>query len=98
VNSSVVWLSTTKTAEKLGITPKFLRENRLKLFKAGRHYRLKNPHASRPTYVWHAERCEKLLNKATRDAANIEASQTPAAIARGDQLPLINGVKSYPIE
>ncbi|MFK8182302.1 MAG: hypothetical protein AB8B99_02930 [Phormidesmis sp.] len=95
--ATIGWISTTKTAKKLGVKPKFLRENRLKLFKAGRHYRPKNPHAYRPTYVWHYERCEQLLNKAAKDAAKIEVSQTSVAVAKGTQLPFLKCVEPYEI-
>lgn len=92
------WLGTTKAAKELDVTPKYLRENRLKLFKAGHHYRLINPTAARPTYKWHLERCEALLNKATRDAAKVESSQKAAIKGRGTQLPLVEGIDPYEIE
>ncbi|KPQ34595.1 MAG: hypothetical protein HLUCCA11_13865 [Phormidesmis priestleyi Ana] len=91
------WLSTTPAAAELGVTPKFLRENRLKLFEAGRHYRLKNPTAYRPSYVWQIEACVNLLNQATREAAAIEKGQLRAAAGRGSQLPLVPGVEPYEI-
>lgn len=91
------WLSTTAAAKELGVTPKFLREHRLKLFEAGRHYRLKNPTAYRPSYAWHLESCSNLLNQATKEAAALEKSQLRAAAGRGSQLPLVPGVKPYEI-
>lgn len=92
------WLSTTKAAEELNVTSKYLREKRLELFTAAYHYRLINPTAARPTYKWHLKRCEALLNKATRDAAKLESSQQPAAAARGVQLPFLDDVEPCEIE
>ncbi len=90
------WYSTTAAAAQLDVTPKFLRENRLKLFKAGRHYLLKNPTSYRPSYTWHVERCRELLTKATTAAANLEQNQ--AAAGRGVQLSVVDGVEPYEIE
>ncbi|MEL6260476.1 MAG: hypothetical protein AAFR12_05355 [Cyanobacteria bacterium J06626_6] len=92
------WLSTTKTANQIGVTAKFLRENRLSLFKPGRHYKLKNPNAHRPTYLWHAERCDQVLKKATKQAAVLESNQKTVAKGRGVQLPFLPEVEAYDIE
>lgn len=91
-------LSTTKAAQKLGVTAKYLREKRLELFRPGYHYWLVNPTAARPTYKWHFERCNALLTKATKDAASLESSQQPAAAGRGVQLPFLDDVEPYDIE
>lgn len=55
------WVTTSVAARELGCTAKFLREQRDKLFKLGRHYRSLNPHAWRPTYRWHLKRCQQLM-------------------------------------
>jgi len=56
------WLDTDRAAVKLGITPRQLRELRKQgFFKAGKHYRKKNPLAARPAYIWHVEKCLKIL-------------------------------------
>ncbi len=56
------WIETEQAAFKLGITPRQLLKLRSKgVFKAGKHYRKKNPIAARPTYVWNVDRCEKVL-------------------------------------
>ncbi|WP_103666438.1 hypothetical protein [Pseudanabaena sp. BC1403] len=56
------WIPTEQAAVELGITPRQLRKLRLQgVFKAGKHYRKKNPIAARPTYVWHCDRCAKVL-------------------------------------
>ncbi|MBW4485060.1 MAG: hypothetical protein KME14_21190 [Tildeniella torsiva UHER 1998/13D] len=56
-----VWLSTTEAAAELGCGPKYLRENRDKIFKKGTHYRVLNPEAWRPTYRWHIKKIQKLM-------------------------------------
>ncbi len=53
------WVGTTEAAEALGVSAKFLRENRTALFKKGVHWKAKNPYAYRPTYIWHVQNCEK---------------------------------------
>jgi len=56
------WMDTDLAAIELGITRRQLLKLRLKgVFKSGKHYRKKNPIAARPTYVWHIERCSKIL-------------------------------------
>lgn len=56
------WLETDQAAVQLGITPRQLLKLRSKgIFKVGRHYRKKNPVAARPTYIWHVEKCSKIL-------------------------------------
>jgi hypothetical protein len=56
------WIDTDQAAFQLGITRRQLLKLRLQgVFKAGKHYRKKNPIAYRPTYVWHVERCSKIL-------------------------------------
>jgi len=56
------WLETEKAALQMGITPRQLLKLRSKgIFKAGKHYRKKNPVAYRPTYIWHVEKCSKIL-------------------------------------
>lgn len=92
------WISTTALATELGVSAYFLREKRTTLFKPKKHYRLKNPTAARPTYVWNLAACKAHLNRATEEAAAIEASQSAALAGRGSQLPLVPGVEAYEIE
>lgn len=89
------WLSTTIVAKEVGVKSQFLRENRLKFFRPGYHYRLKNPTAYRPTYTWHLDRCKAYFDKATKAAAEIESSQNAAMNGRGVQLTLIDDVEPY---
>ncbi|MEM9087427.1 MAG: hypothetical protein AAGC93_01670 [Cyanobacteria bacterium P01_F01_bin.53] len=91
------WIPTTLLAKELGVNPRYLQRNRLKLFKAGHHYRVVNPTSYRPTYRWHPGRCAALLEKETKQAAKIETSQQPKASGKGTQLPFIDGVESYEI-
>lgn len=94
----VNWISTTALAEQLGVRPKFLRENRTKLFQPAIHYRLKNPTAYRPTYVWHPTKCQTVFGKATKEAAAIEAGQSAVATGRGIQIPFLPEVPPYEID
>lgn len=56
------WIETEQAAVELGITPRQLLKLRSKgVFKAGKHWRKKNPIAARPTYIWHVEKCSKIL-------------------------------------
>ncbi|MDX2254701.1 MAG: hypothetical protein NW214_04215 [Pseudanabaenaceae cyanobacterium bins.39] len=56
------WMETEQAALQLGITPRQLLKLRSKgIFKAGKHWRKKNPIAARPTYIWHVEKCSKIL-------------------------------------
>ncbi len=56
------WIDTDQAAVELGITRRQLLELRRQgHFKAGQHYRKKNPTAHRPTYIWHVEKCSKIL-------------------------------------
>ena len=52
------WVSTSTLANELGVTSKHIRQ-RLKdeVLKPSEHYRNINPHAWRPTYRWHLEKC-----------------------------------------
>lgn len=54
------WLDTNTIAARLGISPRQLRKIRPGM-KAGHHYRVKNPQAYRPEYLWHLERIEEYL-------------------------------------
>jgi hypothetical protein len=56
------WLTTTQAAIALGCSPKFLRSNMDRLFKRGKHYRVLNPSAWRPTYRWHLGRIQKMMD------------------------------------
>lgn len=56
------WVSTSAAAAAVGVSPQFLLRNRSKLFRAGKHYRNKNPKAYRPTYQWHVKNIEQLLS------------------------------------
>lgn len=56
------WIETEQAALQMGITPRQLLKLRSKgVFKAGKHYRKKNPIAARPSYLWHVEKCSKIL-------------------------------------
>lgn len=55
------WLPTTQAATELGCSPKFLINNRNVLFLKGKHYRVLNPKAWRPTYRWHVDRIKKVM-------------------------------------
>ncbi len=57
------WVTTRELATALGVSNSFLWKNRETLFKQGEHWRLVNPYAWRPTYRWHLERCQKLMNR-----------------------------------
>ncbi|MGB3787802.1 MAG: hypothetical protein WA949_07315 [Phormidesmis sp.] len=92
------WIGTTALSKEIGVSRKFLWNNRLKLFQAGRDYRLKNPTAYRPTYTWHRERCKAIFTRATKAAADKESSQQATIRGRGVQLPIIDGVEPYEIE
>ena len=92
------WFSTTAAAEALNLSPKQLLRYRKTIFKARRHYLLKNPTAYRPTYTWHVDRCRKVLEDASVKAERIEQSQAAAVVGRGTQLPFIEGVEPYEIE
>lgn len=54
------WVETDIAVEFLGITARQLRAIRVQL-KAGYHYRVKNPKAVRPRYLWHVARIEPVL-------------------------------------
>lgn len=62
------WVTTTEAAKSLGCSAKYLRSQRGKLFKRGRHYRSLNPHAWRPTYRWNITALREVM----------EASDDPA--------------------
>lgn len=55
------WVTTSKAAEALGVSAKFLRAQRDQLFKKGTHYRVVNPAAWRPEYRWHLKQLESLM-------------------------------------
>ena len=55
------WVTTSKAAEALGVSAKFLRTQRDQLFKKGTHYRVVNPAAWRPEYRWHLKKLESLM-------------------------------------
>lgn len=54
------WVDTDVAVETLGITARQLRTIRPQL-KAGYHYRVKNPKARKPRYLWHVTRIESVL-------------------------------------
>ncbi|MGB3492791.1 MAG: hypothetical protein WBA57_08685 [Elainellaceae cyanobacterium] len=58
------WVPTTIAAESLGVGREFLLAHRFDLFEQGKHWRLINPHAVRPTYRWHLKRLENLMETA----------------------------------
>lgn len=59
---NLLWASTVLAAKELGITPRELLALRAKgVLKRKQHYRVKNPIAARPTYVWNIPNCEETL-------------------------------------
>jgi predicted ArsR family transcriptional regulator len=56
-----VWVSTSQAAAELGVSTKFLLNQRERLFKKGIHWRCINPEAWRPTYRWHLKRLQQLM-------------------------------------
>lgn len=54
------WVDTEVAVESLGISARQLRTIRTQL-KAGFHYRVKNPKARKPRYLWHVSRIEPVL-------------------------------------
>ncbi len=67
------WSETAAAADEMGITPRQLRRLRKQL-KAGTHYRVKNPRAARPEYLWHVKRIEPLLTPLEEVGDRSEAS------------------------
>lgn len=59
--TSKQWLTTSQAAQALGCSPKFLIRNKDDLFKKGKHYRVLDPRAWRPTYRWHVGRIAALM-------------------------------------
>lgn len=56
------WLETQDACEVLGLKPKQLRQLRTDgLFKAGKHYRVKNPRVARSHYLWNVDAIASLL-------------------------------------
>lgn len=60
------WYETNEAADELGLRPRQLRKLRTKMFKAGKHYRLKNPQATRPEYLWNVESIDATLTSSMR--------------------------------
>jgi len=54
------WFDTNEACEQLGLKPKQLRKLRSQM-KVAHHFRVKNPKAVRPEYLWHVARIEALL-------------------------------------
>ena len=92
------WISTTTLAEQLGVSSKFIRENRTKFFQPATHYRMKNPTAYRPTYTWHPTKCKAIFDEATKEAVAMDSSQSATKAGRGVQLPFIPEAKPYEID
>ncbi len=55
------WVETDIAIQSLGITARQLRSIRAQL-KPGYHYRVKNPTAAKPRYLWHVARIEPVLS------------------------------------
>jgi hypothetical protein len=53
------WFKTTDAAAMLGVSKDFLLEQRGRLFLKGKHWKVLNPRAYRPTYLWHVRNCEQ---------------------------------------
>lgn len=58
------WIETADAAAELGLTPRQLRKLRGQM-NARVHYRVKNPRAARPEYLWNVEAIEKLMEPVT---------------------------------
>lgn len=58
---STKWVSTSKAATELGVSASFLRQQRDRLYKKGKHYRVLNPTAWRPTYQWNVAKIRELM-------------------------------------
>lgn len=56
------WFPTSQAAIKLGCTPKYLLSKKNDLFIRGKHYRVLDPRAWRPTYRWHVERIKAAMD------------------------------------
>lgn len=58
------WKETAVAAAELGLTSDQLLTLRTQIFKAGTHYRCKNPQVAPQgrRYLWHVKRCEPMLN------------------------------------
>ncbi|MEL7143297.1 MAG: hypothetical protein AAGL08_13865 [Cyanobacteria bacterium J06573_11] len=89
------WKSTTLTAEEIGVTSVFLRDNRLNLFRAGHHYKVVNPTAHRPTYKWHVKRCDDLLKNAAKKAAKRETDQNKLMKRRKYRWVIAEDIEPY---
>lgn len=74
------WVSTAIAAKSLAVHPSFLLNNRADLFKRGMHWKIKNPTAARPTYLWHLPTLEK-WQEGEVDRSGLPRGQTPAADA-----------------
>lgn len=57
------WMSTTRAANYLGVSAKYLLKHRGGLFKNGEHWLSLNPEAWRPTYRWDVIAMSKLLGQ-----------------------------------
>lgn len=55
------WVETNVAVESLGITARQLRKIRSQL-KPGFHYRVMNPKATKPRFLWHVARVEAVLS------------------------------------
>jgi len=55
------WVSSSKMADLLGVSAKYLHRQRGKLLKLGEHWRNISPKAQRPTYQFHREKVEQAL-------------------------------------
>lgn len=53
------WFKTSDAAAMLGVSSDFLLAQRGQLFVKGEHWKVLNPAARRPTYLWHVRRCEQ---------------------------------------
>ncbi|KAM3091159.1 hypothetical protein ACKFKG_26900 [Phormidesmis sp. 146-35] len=58
---SSIWKTTIEASELLGLSPRQLRKLRVQVLNP-KHYRLKNPTASRPEYLWNVRAIALLLS------------------------------------
>jgi hypothetical protein len=53
------WISSSKMAEVLGVSPTYLHRQKGVILKLGEHWRNISPKAQRPTYRFHRENVEQ---------------------------------------
>ena len=88
-----VWFHTSDAAEKLNLSAKTLYRMRVRNeLKKGTHWKVKNPSASRLTYLYNVPAIEELQKSVVT-----EVPTEPAAAPVGIQPALVDDVESYGI-